>query len=87
MLLTSNGRDRRKGIEKGSTILLTSNGGESRKGIEKGGAILLMSNVRGGTRETEADSCAYLLRSMGICYYNKYPFFHLWVFATVANTH
>ena len=68
MLLTSNGRDRRKGIEKGSAILLTSNGGESR-------------------RETERDSCAYLLRSMGICYSNKYPFFHLWVFATVANTH
>ena len=38
-------------------------------------------------REREADSCAYLLRSMGICYSSKYSFFILWVFATVANTH
>ena len=47
MLLTSNGKDSRKGIEKGGAVLLTSNGRESRKGIEKGGAILLTSNVIG----------------------------------------
>ena len=35
MLLTSNGKDSRKGIGKGGAILLTSNGRESRKGIEK----------------------------------------------------
>ena len=49
MLLTSNGKDSRKGIEKGGAILLTSNGRESGKGMEKGGAILLTSNVRGST--------------------------------------
>ena len=51
--MTSNGRESRKGIEKGGTILLTSNVRGSRKGIEKEGAILLMSNVRGSMRETE----------------------------------
>ena len=51
--MTSNGRESRKGIEKGGTILLTSNVRGSRKGTEKEGAFLLMSNVRGSTRETE----------------------------------
>ena len=46
-----------------------------------------MYREREGEREREADSCAYLLRSMGICYSSKYSFFILWVFATVANTH
>ena len=41
----------------------------------------------GRERGREADSCAYLLRSMCICYSSKYSFFILWVFATVANTH
>ena len=39
MLLTSNGRERKKETENGGAILLTSNGRKSRKGIEKGSAI------------------------------------------------
>ena len=31
-------------------------------------------------RERESDLCAYWLRSMGICYSSKCPFFNLWVF-------
>ena len=38
-------------------------------------------------REGESDSCAYLLLSMDIYCSSEYPFFNLWVFATVANTH
>ena len=37
MLLTSNGKDSRRGIEKGGAILLTSNVRESTRETEKGG--------------------------------------------------
>ena len=53
MLLTSNGKDSRKGIEKGDAIVLTSNGRESRKWIEKGGAILLPSNGKGKEKKRQ----------------------------------
>ena len=36
---------------------------------------------------TESDSCAYLPWSMGNYHSSKYPFFSLWVFVTVTNTH
>ena len=53
MLLTSNEKDSRKGIEKGDAIVLTSNGRESRKWIEKGGAILLPSNGKGKEKKRQ----------------------------------
>ena len=62
--MTSNGRESRKGIEKGGTILLTSNVGGSKKGIEKGGTILLTSNVRGSRKGIEKEGAILLMSSV-----------------------
>ena len=49
----SNGRDNRKGIEKGGAILLSNNGGKRKKEKGKGDKISLKSNWRMNERDQQ----------------------------------